>query len=230
MPWAGIFAPSGQQTRDRSTSVFPRSSRAESKAALANCTTDDQRLLVTNDDSPPLHLDPPFSDQLEGFWECFAFGLKDTVGESIRRIFIQDGHGLLQDYGTVIIDVVREMDRAAAHFGSVVDDGLVHASPIVALTTERRNEGRVNIDDTIMKILGDRHEPYESRHDDELDARIAAGLKDPLLELLILAGRIGSHDERGDVGIDGDFEACCIGPARDHQSYLNIELCGRAPL
>ena len=130
----------------------------------------------------------------------------------------------------MIINVVREMDRASAYLGSVFEDGFVHTSPVVAFARERGNEGRVDVDDAIVKILGDRYELQESRHNDELDARIAAGLEDAILERLILTGGTGPHDECGDVGIEGDLEACCIGPARDNQTYFGVELSGRDAL
>ena len=62
------------------------------------------------------HVDPSFGNPLQSLRVCFAFGLKDAGRQSMWRVVVVDRHHVLQDDRSVVVLIVDEMHRTAAHF------------------------------------------------------------------------------------------------------------------
>ena len=71
-----------------------------------------------------------------------------AVLQCFRRIIRQYIHSLLQNNFSAIRNFIDKMDGSTGNFHPVIKRRLVHTQSIKAFATKRRNEGRMDIDDT----------------------------------------------------------------------------------
>lgn len=108
----------------------------------------------------------------------FAFLFEDSGGEGVGGIVGEDGAGFLDEDGAVVVAVVGEVDGAAGDLAAVLEDSGVDVVAVHAGPAEGREQGRVDIEDAPLEVVGDLEEAEEASEDDEVSAVLAAGLED----------------------------------------------------
>src|SRR5262249_22548788 len=81
--------------------------------------------LLRDAHAPPLTVKAAFGEQPNRLGVGFALLLEDAGRKAVGRVVVEDRHGALQDDGAVVVDVVGEMDGAAADLDPHFDGGLV---------------------------------------------------------------------------------------------------------
>ena len=94
--------------------------------------------------------------------------LENAGSQSIRCVLFQNWYRTLQNDGTVVINVIGEMNGAATHLGAAGKHRLMYMMPIETLAAERGNEGGVNIYDAAGKIIRDVKKLKKASHADEV--------------------------------------------------------------
>ena len=167
-------------------------------------------------------MDSSARDKIDRLGVSFAFGLEDARGEKLGRVVFLDRHDALQDDWAVVVMVVDEMNRAAAHFGAVLEDGLVDAVAVHALAAEGGNQGGVDVGDAVLEVGRDQDVFEEAAHDDETDPCLPARAKDGVAEGLGGVAGVSFDDASGDVCLDGVSQAGGVGIAGDDQRDLSV--------
>ena len=73
--------------------------------------------------------------------------LQNARRERLDGVVFQDRHGSLDDDGTVIADLVDEVDRAPGHL-----DPVLERLGLTVQSREGREERRVNVEDPISEL------------------------------------------------------------------------------
>ena len=129
----------------------------------------------------------------------------------------------------MIVLIVDEMDRAAAHRAAPFEHRAVNMVTMKALPTEGREERRMDVDDAAGEVGGDGEEVEKPGHDDEVWRGFPADGKDRLAP----SGRctpLPRQHRDGDPGPAGDVDAANVGPARDNDDHRRSEAPGGNPI
>ena len=95
------------------------------------------------------------NNELECGWKGHSFQLENSLLQGLCGIVPEHWTDLLEDYRAMIELVIDKVNRTSRDFYSVVDNRLVNPKTIEALTGKSWDERRMNVDDSIEKIIGD---------------------------------------------------------------------------
>src|SRR5438876_2605586 len=129
-----------------------------------------------------MHAQLPLGEQANRFRIGLALLLENARRQRLGRVMIVDEHRALKNDGTVVVLVVGKVDGAAADLDAAGENRLVDALAVKALAAERRDQGRMNVQDAEAEILGDVNQLQEARHANEVGLRLAAEGEDALAE------------------------------------------------
>ena len=140
-------------------------------------------------------------------------GLKDALGQHIRRVVRQHGHRRLRDDGAFIHLGTDEMHRGAREAHACIDCALMHMQAL-----EGGQERGVDVEHPVAppvdEIVG--QDAHEARIADEFDLRIFQRAVKHRVELLARLEFLVVDDLVGDTGFLGMEEAGRIRPVGQH--------------
>jgi hypothetical protein len=126
----------------------------------------------------------------------------------------------------VIVLVVGEMDRASAELDAVVQRRLMHVVPVETLSAERRDQAGVDVHHTVLEIGRNQHVLQKTAHDDQLHARLAAGLEHRVTVGFGRGKVLGPQHQRRDRGFGGVPQTARGRIAGNHQANCHRQLSG----
>src|SRR5262245_25638091 len=103
--------------------------------------------------APPFDAQPSFREQPDRFGIGLAFLFKHASGERVRRVVVEYRYGALKDDRPVIVDVIREVDGAAACLDAVSQRRFMNVMAVIALATEGRNKRRVDVHHAAREVI-----------------------------------------------------------------------------
>ena len=113
----------------------------------------------------------------------------------------------------MVVLVVGKVDSAAADLDAAGENRLVDALAVKALAAERRDQGRMNVQDAEAEILRDVNQLQEARHANDVGLRLAAEGEDALAECFCGCVILPGNDIAGKPGAEGAGHAECVRPA-----------------
>ena len=97
----------------------------------------------------------------------------------------------------MVVGVVGKVDRAAGHFRSGIQHRLMDVVAIHALAAKGGDQRGVDIQDTMLKVVRDRHVFEEPGHQNVVNFRLATGRENILTVFLV-----ARHSDRMSAALD----------------------------
>ena len=82
----------------------------------------------------------------------------------------------------MIIQIVGKMNGASADADSASDGSFVHVVSVLAMPAECRDQGRMNVQDSQMKVCGDLQQAEETSEHDVIGLHVSSGSEDSVTE------------------------------------------------
>ena len=124
----------------------------------------------------------------------------------------------------MVVLVIAKVDRAAALGLSRSQDGFVHMMAEHPLASKGGEESRVDVDDPVSKVVRDAQELEKSKEADEIDLFLSAEVEVGLRVSLAVRKILATEDGAGDPQLFGPDEAIGVGPGREDQDDLRLEV------
>src|SRR5262245_16996015 len=103
---------------------------------------------------PSIYAKPTCREKSNRLGISFTFLLKSPGGERLGRVVIEHPDRALEDDRPVVVDIVGEVDRAAAYLHAIGQGGFVDVVTIKPFAAERGNQRRMDIHDPAGKVIG----------------------------------------------------------------------------
>src|SRR5262245_34705647 len=156
--------------------------------------------------------------------------LKYAFGERLRSVIGFHFDGALCDDGTMVIMVVHHVYGAPGFLGPMLQHRFVDVRTVHALTAERWQEGRVDVQHLAAIVGWDCQELQIPGEADELGARGTANLKSPLAEGLDRRENAAFDDVHRQSGLRGPLHACDVALGRNDKHDAHRQCAGRDPV
>lgn len=161
---------------------------------------------------------------MNGFRVGVTLLLKYPCSKDIGRIIVQNRNRFLKQDGAVIVLIVCKMDCASAYFRTIVQNRLMDVMAIKPLPTKSRNQGRMDVEDSVMEVRRDNDQLKESRHANQIGLLFAAMLENTGAELLAIDTIPAIHDCRGHTGSLGSLQAVGVASVGKNQYDVGGQL------
>ena len=153
----------------------------------------------------------------------FAFHAHDAFRQGVRRVVVEHGYAPLQDDRAVVVLVVRVMDGGAADLGAVGQDRLVDVVTVQSFSAERRDQGRVRIDDAVGEVRGNLQQAHKSGQDHQIDRLLADGVPNDSVEFGGSPNLLSRNHDSRDAVPTGAFETEGILARANHASHGGVQ-------
>ncbi len=123
----------------------------------------------------------------------------------------------------MIVNIVGEMDGAAAYLGPIREHGFMDMVPKIALAAKRRNKRRVDIHHPAQEIIRNLDKLQKAGQAHKVGARLPAVLKYLPAELLTGTGCFRGNHHRSDIGGTSTLQREGVGMIGKHHIDAGVQ-------
>ena len=170
-----------------------------------------------------LNLVLPASYAGDGFAVGDVLFSKDSVGEGVCVVGVENWNGTLLNDGAVVEVLVDKVDGAAGYFDSIVEGLLLGVE-----SRKRGQQGRVNVDDAIRKCSNKagREQSHVAGEADEVDS-VFAKAGDEVGVVICAGTAFRNVDGGGQIELAGGGNSGSVGDVGDrYRDFNSLKLSG----